>query len=130
MLAKRFFFTSAGIFLLAIAYSVNSARVGAQAMSHVFAVDDVIENGGYVLRSDGQIFRCDGLGVRPENYWPSPPVPLSQIRHWSVRFSITHSGDVWLWEDTNGWQMVGTVPPPVVGIENKSWSGAKQGFRK
>ena len=129
MNAKRFFYVCAGILLLAIAYSVNSTRVGAQAMSHVFAVADY-QGAGYILRSDGQVFHFTGTGVTPETHFPSPPMPLSQIRHWHERGVVTHSGDVWIWEDTNGWQLVGTVPPPDIGTESKTWSGVKQGYRK
>lgn len=135
MRARAFFYGCAGILLLVIAYSVGARAAGAGSIPNpesyvvgLSAAHPAIPQ-GVVLRSDGAVFQFDPTGISPTAE-PAPPVPVSEIALWQGRSVVTKTGHIFAWEnETTGWRDLGAVPVSV-GVSAKSWSDAKQGYRK
>ena len=131
MSAKSFFYTSAGIFLLAATYTMGAHLARADFDSSGFPIVGFSGGAGVapvVLRSDGTVWGYDGswhmLITDPI------PIPVSEVAHFDWVYLASKSGEVWQNMSTSGWASLGHVPTPPVSVDGPTWSGVKERYRK
>ena len=107
---KRFFYVSAGILLLVIAYGIGASRLSAQSGGQ-FAGIALTSDGTMAITANGDVY---ARGGSPFCYSSEPG---------SMRWTASNSPDC-------GWTNMGNVLGGAVQAEGKSWSGVKDAYRK
>ena len=140
MNAKRFFYASAGILLLVIAYSVGARRAAAdlnypnQPIIGMDYASNAPDGGYHVLASDGGLWKLytdsDHVPtwVRSNRQSPLPPVPISDFLFWSRDFVVTRQGEGWL-NDGARWFSAGVLPVSPVANGQPLWSDVKRRYK-
>ena len=109
---KRFFYVSAGILLLVIAYSIGASRLSAQSGGQFAGITHTTD-GLVAITSTGDIFAHVGAPAM-QNY---------------VTCEITWPGSCFGGGDP-GWVYMGNVLGGTVPASGTSWSKVKDSYRK
>lgn len=112
MNAKRFFYVSAGILLLVIAYGVGAHRVEAQGGGDFTGIA-VHCNGLIAIKGNGDLYF--------RTAYPAVQEQGGGVSWWSSVCSGFSS---------NGWQYAGNVSGGPIAVEGKSMSDVKGSYRK
>lgn len=141
MNAKRFFYVSAGILLLVIAYSAGARRANAQGNAYIvdFLDDCALDSMGRIYRGGGGV----GATWTYYNQVPGPGTPVALGRGGCDPTVAMSDGRVFRWSSNascvpgNGhWESWGNIFGTVAdatdpsGPARESWSGAKGVYRK
>ncbi len=139
MNAKRFFYISAGLFLLAAAYSLGARDATATYVDHAGGGPVVAATySGTLLRSDGQVwyYRLGDAEPWARVDWNDPlPVPISDIAFYGEVWLVTRTGVLWQVDTSRGatpypWANRGQIPLPPVSIDGRAWGTVKNAYRK
>lgn len=132
MRAKSFFYTSAGVFVLFAAYTLGarhaSAELNASAPGEIVGVVTLTNLGVVAFNRQGQAHM-----VAPG--WPREPradlpVPVADTK--LLDLGLVTATDVgWVWDPgAFQWRSAGRFPGNPIPVNNKTWSGVKEGYRK
>jgi hypothetical protein len=127
MFAKRFFFASAGLLCLMLAYHLGAVEARAQLQGIESAQFD---GDAANLAIGGQLFSMASSGVAYSAALPEPGGVLASAGHdGSFRVLMTNGHS---WEKlgaANEWRLVGTLLDQPTPTEKTSWGGLKARYR-
>ena len=141
---KRFMFFSAGVLCLAVAVLIGF-HIGSQEVQALPEANTALDPSGIVaifdgsnnnsvqmLDEHGQVWHSDRFNISSPVCWrlePSfaVPVPVGQIKHWSLYFFVTD--DDHLWVLTYGWTDCGPWPDVPVSTQPATFSDLKSQYK-
>jgi hypothetical protein len=133
MVAKRFFYVCAGIFLLAAAYHLGALSAVAQS-GDVVSCASVKENQDATSAVIGRVFCFQPTSTPPIVCYASVPIPGTSpvvacgIAGSGYPMAVLANGEVWRHGGT-AWELMTTYRTGATPSTQESWGGVKAKYR-
>jgi hypothetical protein len=131
-MAEKFMYVCFGMLALMMAFHLG-ARYGYanyvdHSMAGVVAAEIHGSGDGFLLFDNGEVWEWEEYTSQQWSQWPSPPVPVSDIKFWHHRTLV--DTDNQLWHEEGGEWFNRGGPPGGVGTEPSTWGSIKARWRE
>lgn len=126
MVAKRFFYVSAALLCLALAYHLGAVNAEGQTPSF-----RILNHGVPFVAVGETVYTLDAVGGwHPYTNNTYPPVPVSSLVVLGGSFAITQAGEGWVCNGNTGvWTSYGAIPGGGTSAQQQSWGQVKARYR-